>query len=57
MSARERETERENGTQDNIVLKCHLFPREVSVRAETHGALLLDYVQLLLQTFVFCHCI
>lgn len=36
----------ENSIQDNIVLKHHLFPREVSVRAEEHNTVLLDYLQL-----------
>ena len=36
----------ENSTQDNIVLERHLFPREVSVRAEAHNTELLDYLQL-----------
>lgn len=36
----------ENSIQDNIVLKHHLFPREVSVRAEAYNTVLLDHVQL-----------
>lgn len=36
----------ENSIQDNIVLKRHLFPREVSVRAEERNTVLLDYLQL-----------
>lgn len=36
----------ENSIQDNIVLKHHLFLGEVSVRAEVHNTLLLDYLQL-----------
>lgn len=36
----------ENSIQDNIVLKHHLFPREVSVRAEARNTVLPDYLPL-----------